>query len=187
MANSATVLNTKGKDLVQASEVKVNKRKSCSYRGSSNDQMGFYDYSFNNNYLLYQNPPANFDNFGYSPANPSTYHDYNSLPSYNHFTPTTSPIFSSSYRHSSATNLPESSKFPSISKTESSQVTNSDSISLEKLHSIITNTSDHVQELNQMCQTKDPKEYEKNLTSKFESYWKLFLFYSNSAIHNIVC
>lgn len=133
--------------------------------------MGFYDYSFNNNYLLYQNPPASFDNFAYSSANPSNYPDYNSLPSYNHFTPTSSPIFSSSYRHSSGSNLSENSKFTSISKTESSQVTNSDSISMEKLHSIITNTSDHVQELNQMCQTKDPKEFEKNLTSKFESCW----------------
>lgn len=138
--------------------------------------MGFYDYSFNNNYLLYQNPPASFDNFGYSSATPSTYHDYNSLPSYNHFTPTTSPIFSSSYRHSSTSNLSDSSKFTSISKTESPQVSNSDSISLEKLHSIITNTSDHVQELNQMCQTKDPKEFEKSLTSEFESLRKLSYF-----------
>lgn len=129
--------------------------------------MGFYDYSFNNNYLLYQNPPASFNNFEYSPTNPSNYPDYNSLPGYNHFTPTTSPIFSSTYRHTSATSLSENSKLSSIAKSESTQVSNSDSISMEKLQSLIHNTSDHVQELNQMCQTKDPKEFEKSSTSKF--------------------
>lgn len=139
----------------------VKQRQVYSFRGPSNtDQMGFYDYSFNNNYLLFQNPPAAYNNFDYSPANPSNYHDYNSLPSYNHFTPATSPIFGSNYRHSNPLSLPvESNKFASQPKAE---VSNSDSISLEKLQSIIHNTSEHVQELNQMCQIKEPKEFEKS-------------------------
>lgn len=136
-------------------------RQIYSFRGPSNaDQMGFYDYSFNNNYLLFQNPPASYNNYDYSPANPSTYHDYNSLPSYNHFTPATSPIFAPNYRHSNnASSLPENNKFTSHPKAE---VSNSDSISLEKLQSIIHNTSEHVQELNQMCQIKEPKDFEKS-------------------------
>jgi hypothetical protein len=112
--------------------------------------MGFYDYSFNNNYILLQNPPA-------------TYTDYNSLPSYNHFPPATSPIFGTNYRHS-ASNLPESSKF---AKAEASQASNSDSISIEKLQSIIHNTSEHVNELNQMCQIKDSKDFDKSLSSEY--------------------
>lgn len=135
-----------------------------SLRVPSNDQMGFYDYSFNNNYLLFQNNPANYNNsFDNTSATSSSYHDYNSLPSYNHFTPTTSPIFNSSYRQP---NLQENGKFPAQVKAESAQVTNSDPISIDKLQSIIHNTSEHVQELNQMCQIKEPKDYEKNLSSK---------------------
>lgn len=122
--------------------------------------MGFYDYSLNNNYLLFQNPPGTaYNNFDYPPANSSTYHDYNSLPSYNHFTPATSPIFGSNYRHSNASSFHESNKLASHPKAE---VSNSDAISLEKLQSIIHNTSEHVQELNQMCQIKEPKEFEKS-------------------------
>lgn len=143
--------------------------KHFSFRGPSNDQMsGFYDYSFNNNYFLFQNPPATYNNFEYPSSNSSTYPDFNSLPSYNNFTPATSPIFGSSYRHSNTSNLPETNKFLPQSKAESTQVSNSDSISLEKLQSIIHNTSEHVQELNQMCQIKEPKEFEKHLSSKFE-------------------
>lgn len=134
--------------------------------------MGFYDtYSFNNNYLLFQNPPATYNNFDYSASSSSTYHDYNSLPSYNHFSPTTSSMFPTSYRHSNPASLPENnSKFTTPSKIEQTQVSNSDSISLEKLQSIIHNTSEHVQELNQMCQIKEAKDFEKSLSSKFFSY-----------------
>lgn len=128
--------------------------------------MGFYDYSFNNNYLLFQNPPSSYNNFEYPASNPSTYHEYNALPSYNHFSPASSPIFGSSFRHSAASSLPEINKFAPLSKPESTQVSNSESISMEKLQSIIHNTSEHVQELNQMCQIKEPKEFEKNLSSK---------------------
>lgn len=136
-----------------------------SFRAPSNDQMGFYDYSFNNNYILLQNPPTTYNSFEYSQAaNPSTYPDYNSLPSYNHFSPATSPIFGSNYRHSNAASLVETSKF---SKAETAQASNSDSISLEKLQSIMHNTSEHVHELNQMCQIKEPKEFDKSLSSKF--------------------
>lgn len=133
--------------------------------------MGFYDYSFNNNYLLFQNPPTTYNNFEYPAATPSTYHDYNPLPSalpnYNHFSPATSPAFGTSYRHSTPSSFPEISKFTTQSKTESTQVSNSDSISMEKLQSIINNTSEHVQELNQMCQVKEPKEFDKSSSSKF--------------------
>lgn len=140
--------------------------KNSSFRAPANDQMGFYDYSFNNNYLLFQSPPTTYNNFEYSSTNPSTYHEYNSLPSYNHFSPATSPIFGSSYRHTSASNLaPESSKFP---KTEVSQANNSNSIALEKMQSIIHNTSEHVHELNQMCQIKEPKEFDKVSASKLK-------------------
>jgi hypothetical protein len=125
--------------------------------------MGFYDYSFNNNYILLQNPPTTYNSFEYSSAaNPSSYPDYNSLPSYNHFSPTSSPIFGSNYRHPSASTMPETSKF---TKTETTQASNSDSISLEKLQSIIHNTSEHVHELNQMCQIKESKEFDKNVSS----------------------
>jgi len=130
--------------------------------------MSFYDYSFNNNYLLLQNPPSTYNNFDYATTNPSPYHDYNSLPNYNHFTPTT---FASNYRqHSTAITTAastEASKFSSQLKAESAaQATSSESISLEKLQSIIHNTSEHVHELNQMCQIKETKESEKNATSK---------------------
>lgn len=133
----------------------------------SNDQMGFYDYSFNNNYLLFQNTPANYNNFENAASTPSTYHDYNSLPGYNHFTPATSPIFNSTFRQS---NLQESGKFSLPVKAESSQVSNSDPIGIDKLQSLVHNTSEHVQELNQMCQIKEPKEYEKNLSSKLKKF-----------------
>lgn len=149
-----------------------------SFRGSTNDQMGFYDYSFNNNYLLFQNNPANYNSFDY-PATPSTYHDYNSLPSYNNFSPNSSQILGSSYRHSSASSVvPETSKFAQP-KSESMQVTNSDSISLEKLQSIIHNTSEHVHELNQMCQIKDPKEFEKGLSSELSNLLLIFKWISH--------
>ena len=145
----------------------MKQRKIFSFRASSSDQMGFYDYSFNNNYILLQNPPSipsSYNNFEYSPVgNSAAYPEYNSLPSYNHFPPASSPIFGSNYRHTSAPNLPETSKF---AKPETSQASNSDSISLEKLHSIIHNTSEHVHELNQMCQIKETKEFDKNLSSK---------------------
>lgn len=137
-----------------------------SFRGPTNDQMGFYDYSFNNNYLLFQNPTAGYNNSEYFPTNAPNYHEFNSLPSYNHFPSATSPIFNSSYRHASASNLTENSKFVTQSKAESEQVSNSDSISLEKLQSIIHNTSEHVHELNQMCQIKEPKDFDKNLSSE---------------------
>lgn len=133
--------------------------------------MGFYDYSFNNNYILLQNPSSTYNSFEYPPAaNPSAYPDYNSLPSYNHFSPTSSPIFGSNYRHSSASSLPETSKY---TKAETAQASNSDSISLEKLQSIIHNTSEHVHELNQMCQIKEPKEFEKSLASKLKILIKM--------------
>jgi hypothetical protein len=126
--------------------------------------MGFYDYSFNNNYILLQNPPATYNSFEYAPVgNAPNYPDYNSLPSYNHFPPSTSPIFGSNYRHTSASSLPENSKFV---KAETSQASNSDSISIDKLQSIIHNTSEHVHELNQMCQIKESKDFDKNLSSR---------------------
>lgn len=126
--------------------------------------MGFYDYSFNNNYILLQNPPSTYNSFEYAPmGNSSSYPDYNSLSNYNPFPPPTSPIFGSTFRHTSVTSLPETSKF---AKAETSQASNSDSISLEKLQSIIHNTSEHVHELNQMCQIKDTKEFDKNLSSE---------------------
>lgn len=131
--------------------------------------MGFYDYSLNNNYLFFQNPPSNYNNFEYPSTNPSTYHEYNALPSYNHFTPTGSPIFGSSYRHSTNSNLPEINKFPLQAKSDSASVSNSESISMEKLQSIIHNTSEHVHELNQMCQIKEPKDFEKSLSSKLRT------------------
>lgn len=127
---------------------------------------GFYDYSFNNNYFLFQNPPSTYNNFDYPSSNSSNYPDYNSLPSYNNFTPAASPIFSSSYRHTNASNLHESNKFLPQPKPESTQVSNSDSISLDKLQSIMHNTSEHVQELNQMCQIKEPQEFERSSLSK---------------------
>lgn len=144
--------------------------KFCSFRGAPSDQMGFFDYPLNNNYFLtLQNPPPSYNNFDFASTNSSSYPDYNSLPSYNNFTPTGSPIFSSSYRHMNPSNLHES-KFAPHPKAEPAQVTNSDSISLDKLQSIMHNTSEHVQELNQMCQIKDTKEFEKNLSSKFSGF-----------------
>ena len=133
--------------------------------------MGFYDYSFNNNYLLFQNPQASYNNFEYPASNPSTYHEYNALPNYNHFSPAASPIFGSKYSnvgsHATTANMPEINKFaPPPKLPESTQVSNSESISMEKLQSIMHNTSEHVHELNQMCQIKEPKEFEKNLSSK---------------------
>lgn len=131
--------------------------------------MNFYDYSFNNNYLLFQNPQPSYNNFDYSATNPPTYHEFNPLPSYN-FTPASPPIFgSTSYRNSGASSLPESSKFCATPKGESMQVSNSDTISLEKLQSIIHNTSEHVQELNQMCQIKESKDFEKSMTSELSA------------------
>lgn len=138
--------------------------------------MGLYDYSFNNNYLLFQNTPSNFSNFDYGASNSSLYHDYNSvpIPSYNHFPSTTStPIFNSSnVRHS---NVPPATidnnlnKCQSQIKNDSSSSSNSESMSLGKIQTIVNNTSEHVQELNQMCQIKyeDPKEFDKSVSSEY--------------------
>lgn len=158
--------NTRGKNDSELKVTKVYKSfcKIYSFRAPTNDQ--FYDYSFNNNYLLFQNPPATYNSFEYPSSNPSTYHEYNSLPSYNHFNPTPPPIFPSSYRNSASNIVSETSKFPpQVLKAESTQ-SNSDSISIEKLQSIMHNTSEHVNELNQMCLIKEPKEFEKNVSSK---------------------
>lgn len=147
--------------------------------------MGFYDYSFNNNYLLFQNPPTNYNNFEYPGSSSSTYHEYNALPSYNHFSPASSPIFGSTYRHpttsSLTSSLPEVNKFVPQAKPESTQVSNSESVSMEKLQSIIHNTSEHVQELNQMCQIKEPKEFDKSLSSKFMRIYGMY-----SLIHHSI-
>lgn len=93
-----------------------------------------------------------------------------SIPSYNQLS---TPIFTPSLRHSS----PASSSSVSIPSTIDSVKcagiksgggndlvdTNSSQINLGKIH----NTSEHVQELNQMCLIKDPKEYEKSMMSEF--------------------
>lgn len=144
--------------------------------------MNLYDYSFNNNYLLFQNTPSSFSNFDYGTSNSSLYHEYNTvpIPSYNHFTNTpSSQIFSSSIRHSNINTLNDgisntnhnisnhnNVKCQSSIKNDSSSTTNSDTLSLGKMQGLIHNTSEHVQELNQMCQIKEPKEFDKNLSSE---------------------
>ncbi|CAH1730170.1 unnamed protein product [Chironomus riparius] len=138
-----------------------------SFRTSS-DQVGLYDYSFNNNYLLFQNTPSNFSNFDYGTSNSSLYHDYNpvSIPNYNHFpTTSTTPIFpSTNIRHSNVpTTVDNVNKCQSQIKNDSSSSSNSESMSVGKVQTIVHNTSEHVQELNQMCQIKDPKEFDKNI------------------------
>lgn len=143
-----------------------------SFRAPSNDQIvgGFYDYSsFNNNYLMFQTPPNAYNNFDYPQSNPSPYHEYNSLPNYNQFaSPATSPIYGSSYRPSIGSSASDVGKFQTQIKSENQQQTSSDSISIDKLQSIVHNTSEHVQELNQMCQIKETKEVEKCLASKLK-------------------
>lgn len=130
--------------------------------------MGLYDYSFNNNYLLFQNTPSTYSNFDYTTSNSTLYHDYNPMPSYNHFASTSSPIFNSSIRHSTATsvNSVESDKSQIKSETVSNPIVISEVHSLGKIQGIIHNTSEHVQELNQMCLTKDPKEFDKAIISE---------------------
>lgn len=134
--------------------------------------MGLYDYSFNNNYLLFQNNPSTYSNFDYTtPTNSSLYHDYNpmQISSYNHFASTSTPIFTPSIRHSSSASSSvslqsaiESGKCAGINKSDSTAIDANSSINLDKIH----NTSEHVQELNQMCLIKDPKEFEKNMMSE---------------------
>lgn len=153
-----------------------------SFRGPS-DQMGFYDYSFNNNYLLFQNPPTTYNNFEYSQTSATAYPEYNSLPSYNQFTPATSPIFGSQYRHANASNVCENIKLTSKPKGDATQVSNSDSMSFDKLQSIIHNTSEHVHELNQMCQIKEPKEFDKNLSSKLNIWRSIWNYKQCSTNH----
>jgi hypothetical protein len=130
--------------------------------------MGLYDYSFNNNYLLFQNPPSNYSNFDYGSSNSSIYHDYNSLsiPNYNHFPPASTPIFGSSFRHS---NIPATSTPQSQSQMKSELALNAipETVPLNKMQTNVHNTSEHVHELNQMCLIKEPKEFEKNSSSEF--------------------
>lgn len=47
---------------------------------------------------------------------------------------------------------------------------NDTALAIGKMQAIVHNTSEHVQELNQMCQIKDPKEFDKSLNSKFETH-----------------
>jgi hypothetical protein len=129
--------------------------------------MGIYDYSFNNNYILFQNPPpSNFSNFDYGASSSSLYHDYNpvTIPSYNHFTSTpSSNLFTTPLRHNNPPSPLDNHKIQI--KNESPSAINESSSSIGKIQSIVHNTSEHVQELNQMCQIKDPKEFEKSISS----------------------
>lgn len=130
---------------------------SNNYRTSSNDQFGYYDYSFNNNYLLFQNPPpTSYNSYDYGSS--STYPEYNSLPPSYSTASHQSTVLGSSYRHSSASNYSDSK---SMIKNE----TQNDSISLEKLQSIV-----HVQSINQQSEntlSKDERrDFEKNLSSQ---------------------
>lgn len=130
--------------------------------------MGLYDYSFNNNYLLFQNTPSTYSNFEYSAPNSTLYHDYNPvpIPSYN-FNSTSSQIFNSSIRHSTTSLAGECGKSQVKSEpTAASSIVISEVNSLGKIQGIVHNTSEHVQELNQMCLTKDPKEFDKNVISE---------------------
>lgn len=140
----------------------------CSFRSTSNEQLGFYDYSFNNNYLLLQNPSSNFNNYEYAPpTNP--HYEYNSITNYNHFTPASSPIYNTSLRQSNS-NLIDQHKYPMVPKTELAMPSNSmDSMPIDRLQGNISNTSEHVQELNNMCQVKAIKESEKSNCSEFNS------------------
>lgn len=132
--------------------------------------MNLYDYSFNNNYLLFQNTPSTYSNFDYTTTNSTLYHDYNpmQIPSYNHFASTSTPLFTPSLRHSSSASSSSVSLQSTIEsgkcagKSDSTAIDANSSINLGKIH----NTSEHVQELNQMCLIKDPKEFEKNMMSE---------------------
>lgn len=136
--------------------------------------MGIYDYSFNNNYLLFQNTPSTYSNFDYTTPNSTLYHDYNPMPipSYNHFATTSSPIFNSSMRHSSTTtsltSVESGKSNVKVESVSSNPIVISETSSIGKIQGIIHNTSEHVQELNQMCLTKDPKEFDKNIMSKLK-------------------
>ncbi|CAO1428012.1 unnamed protein product [Diamesa tonsa] len=132
-----------------------------SFRSTSNEQLGFYDYSFNNNYLLLQNPSSNFNNYEYAPpTNP--HYEYNSITNYNHFTPASSPIYNTSLRQSNS-NLIDQHKYPMVPKTELAMPSNSmESMPIDRLQANISNTSEHVQELNNMCQVKAIKDSEKS-------------------------
>lgn len=108
------------------------------YRGSSNDQLGYYDYSFNNNYLLFQNPPpSGYNSYDYTSS--TSYPDYNSFPPSYSSNSQSSSVLGSSYRHSSASNFANSNDSKSLAVKNESQ--NDD---LEKLQSIV-----HVQHVDQ--------------------------------------
>lgn len=168
------VVNTKGsehKPQCKSFKFLICDNFSTSFRSSS-DQMGIYDYSFNNNYLLFQNTPTNFSNFDYGTSNSSLYHDYNAvpIPNYNHFptTPSTQIFSSSNIRQSNVPMMADSNvnKCQTQVKNDSTSSSNSDSIPIGKIQSIVNNTSEHVLELNQMCQIKDPKEFDKSISSE---------------------
>lgn len=139
------------------------------YRGSSNDQLGYYDYSFNNNYLLFQNPPpSSYNSYDYSSS--TSYPDYSNTfpPSYSSNSQSSS-ILGSSYRHSSASNFTNDSKSVSI-KNESPN----DSVSLDKLQSIV-----HVQNVehnseNLTIKEENRKEFDKTLGSMLSKISKIF-------------
>lgn len=87
------------------------------------------------------------------------------IPSYNHFVTTASPIF----RHSTTSAGIESGKMQVKSEsTASNPIVISEVHSLGKIQGMSHNTSEHVQELNQMCLTKDPKEFDKNIMSELK-------------------